>query len=380
MKHLNYWACFLCLLLPLTIHAQYTIIPVPPPPNFTFNDLWHFSVTRANADNYTQFYVSLRIYDGGSQLKVKSNSANLSLPVGNQYYNVSNLADLQPLTTSYYDAATLQQTISSGGMFPAGNYNIVYTLYGKAKDGEFTPLAEEATQAVVEVMWPPLLLWPEDEAVINSIYPSLTWTPAFSSTFMGTITYNLKMVELQPGQSKEQAILSNPSFYSLSSHPSTFYPYGAADPILEAGHVYVWQVTAQMGEVTAQSQVWQFTLGQARALRAAPTGNFFTPVAEALDGSYHVAKDYTLKIKYTEEYELPAAAYLLYNIYNKHGELVATSLPPRNSPSAGIKKGDNYITLSLNSGGLSLKAKEYYILEIMNYKNEKRYLRFFVQN
>lgn len=379
MKHLSRWVCLLCLTLPFTVHAQYSITPIPPPPNFAFNDLWHFTVIRPTADNYTQFYVSLRIFDEKNLLKVKSNSITLNLPVGSHYYNTGNLHDLQPFTTSYYDAGVLQQAVSSGGFFPPGTYNVVYNVFGKAKDGDFTLLAEESMQAKIDVMWPPILLWPDDGATLTDTYPNLTWTPAFSSSFTGIITYDLKLVQILKGQSKEQAIQSNPAYLTKNSLPNTFYPYAAADPQLETEYTYAWQVTARLGGTTAQSQVWEFSLGMARAMRAAQPENLFTPVREKLDASYCVARNYTLKIKYTEEYQMPTGAFLLYNVYQKNGELVASSVNGMKSPSASVKKGENFITLSVGSGGLGLTDGEYYILEVMNYKNEKWYLRFKVE-
>eukprot|EP01041_Mallomonas_annulata_P025494 gene25494-46538_t len=252
---------------------------------------------------------------------------------------------------------------------------MVYTLFGKANDGEFTPLAEETMQAVVDVMWPPILLWPDDKSVLDNPTPPLSWTPAFSSAYSGSITYDLKIVEILSGQNSTQAILSNPSFFSTTGLPVTFYQYGGADPVIRTGQPYAWQVTAHLGSVTAQSQVWEFSYSSGQPVFLYPP-NLFTPVKEVLDGSYHLAKDKMLKIKYTEEYEV-GSGYLIYNIYDKSGIKIRSSLPPMASSSVAIKKGDNYITLSLSSSGLNLTSTtDFYLLEVMNNKNEKWYLRF----
>jgi len=366
-----------CLLSAMKVSAQYTITPVPPPPSFTFNDLWHFTVIRSSTDAYNQFYVSLRIFDGQSQLKVKSNTATLNLPAGTHYYNLGNISDLQPFVTSYYDGGFLQQVISTGGVFPAGTYNMVYTLYGKAADGEFEPLFEDNSQAIVDLMWPPILIWPEDGDTLPDPYPVLTWTPAYSSAYSGQILYQINMVAMLPGQTKEQAILSNPLFYTQRDLPATFLPYTAPYPELNENDTYAWQVTAHLGNVTANSQVWQFTFGPGTPLPSSYPPSLYAPLREKLDAGFHLAKNKILRIKYTEEYELPTQAYLLYNVYDEYGNKIRSSVPPSlNFVSASIKKGDNYITLSLGNSGLNLEVNKYYILEVMNYKNEKSYLRF----
>ena len=50
-------------------YAQYLLTAVSPPSPFTHDDLWNLTVTRSNTqDNYSKFYIALRIYDGQSQL------------------------------------------------------------------------------------------------------------------------------------------------------------------------------------------------------------------------------------------------------------------------------------------------------------------------
>lgn len=367
----------LCLCLNLSLaRAQYTLTPVAPPPLFSFNDLWHFTVTRGAADAYGEFYVTLRVSDGNNALRIKSNSSRFGLEPGSRYFNTATLADLQPFSNSFYDAVLLQEAIASGGQFPPGTYRMIYTLYGKAKDGDFTPLAEENMEATVDVMWPPILLWPEDEAVLPDLYPTLTWTPAFSSSYSGPITYTLTVKELKKGQTKEQAMLSNPQFLGVKELPTTMYAYSSAAPALQKGQNYVWQVMATLGATQSFSQMWIFSAVDDPA-PAGPVPNFYAPVKEVLDNSFYRAQARILRIKYTEEYEVDKG-FLIYNIYDKNGVVVKSSLPPMNSPSAGISKGDNYITLSLGSSGLNLTVNEFYTLEVMNHKNEKWYLRFLV--
>lgn len=249
------------LLVCLAARAQYMLVPVAPPPTFAFNDLWHFSVTRSAADDITLLYVSLRVYDDNNQLLAKSNSSAFALPVGTRYYNASNLSDLQPFTGSFYSGGLLQQAVASGGPFPAGSYVFVYTLYGKANDGEFAPLAEETSSVTVEALWPPMLLTPPDGDSIQTAYPLLSWTPAFSSAFTGTIEYTLNLAEVLAGQNAYQAIQANPVHFSQAGIPVTALMYPIAAQALDTGKTYAWQVHAGAGGASlGSSEVWQFTV------------------------------------------------------------------------------------------------------------------------
>ena len=260
-KRLFLWAAATLFLVIPGLRAQYSITPVPPPPSFTFNDLWHFSVSKPGAGGQDLFYVSLRIYGSTHTLLVKSNSATFTLSAGTRYFNLTQLADLQPFSTSYYDAPLLQQAIATGGLFPPGTYQLVYTLYGKQADGAFEPLFENTTEAVVEALWPPMLLSPPDGDTLPTPTPLLTWTPAFSSGYVGPVNYRLNLVELFSGQNAYQAIQSNPLYFSQSNLPVTMLAYPAAAQVLDTGKVYAWQVHADAGGTSlGSSEIWTFRL------------------------------------------------------------------------------------------------------------------------
>ena len=105
----------------------------------------------------------------------------------------------------------------------------------------------------------------------------------------------------------------------------------------------------------------------------------YAPLKTKLDGSYIETGRLSpvLRIKYTEEYDVPENSFLVYNVYDKNGIKIKSSLPPFSTPSILIKKGDNYITLVSGSGGMNLpNVNDFYTLEVLNHKNEKWYLRF----
>lgn len=363
-----------CLFSAMKVSAQYTITPVPPPPSFTFNDLWHFTVIRSSTDAYNQFYVSLRIFDGQSQLKVKSNTATLNLPAGTHYYNLGNISDLQPFVTSYYDGGFLQQVISTGGVFPAGTYNMVYTLYGKAADGEFEPLFEDNYQAVVEAMWPPMLLSPLDGDTIETQYPVLTWTPAFSSSYFGLITYTLTLKEVFPGQNKFQAFQSNPVYFSENNIPVTMLNYPGGAQALDTGHTYVWQVQAEgSGSDMGSSEIWEFSIGEPEPEPIDSVRKVYFEITRTVSSHYVVIRDGVLRIKFEERhYDIDEK--LMYKIFDSNRQLVAD----QTQLTKYSQQGNNLFSISLcdNSTGFNL-AKDNYTIEIRSQKGSRFYLNFF---
>lgn len=370
-------ALFLPLYMVLTnVQAQYLLTAISPPPQFTHDDLWNLSITRTNTqDNYTQFYLGLRIYNTTGQLEVKTNSSNFSLNQNVTVINIGNINTVQPFTINYYNGTLLQQVIASGGLFPAGTFLIQFTLFGRPTDGVFTELADFNYEVIVDALWPPILLLPEDRDTITVPNPILTWTPAFSTAFTGNITYSLTLVKIMPGQTKEQAIVSNPTYYKQNSLYSTFDVYNGLG--LETGFAYAWRVHAQVGGQLLPSQVWEFTLAGTPSLNPVLTTNIFSKLAVEPDGFVYLAKNMKLNVLYDEEYDLPSGyTNLNFKIYDHTGIAVASSTS--GGGQYPIQKGSNYLSLSCTQ--LGLQQSNTYLLEISNLKNEKFYLRFKPQN
>lgn len=97
------------------------------------------------------------------------------------------------------------------------------------------------------------------------------------------------------------------------------------------------------------------------------------------DAGYYRTFDFELHIEYIEEYSLQADKDLYYNIYDATHSAVASvseagTANPAGSPVVPVEYGSNYLTLDVGSLGLSVG--EVYLLEVINRKQEKRYLKF----
>lgn len=357
----------------LTIRAQYLITAVSPPPQFTHDDLWNLTITRTNTgDVYSQFYIALRIFNVSGQLEVKTNSATIALSQNVTVVNIGNLNVVKPFTINYYNGTLLQQVIASGGLFPAGTYNVQFTLFGRPSDGEFTELADYSLQAVVDALWPPMLLSPDDGDTISVPNPILTWTPAFSTSFTGQIRYALTMVKVLPGQTKEQAISANTIFYKQNELFTTFDVYMGSTP-LDTGQRYAWQVSADAGGSPMYTEVWAFVMAGTPAPNPAFADNGFAELSMEPESFVYKAKNMKLHLRYEEEYALPSGyTNLNYKIYDHTGRVISASA------NSGIQypiiKGMNFLSMSCTQH--ALQQGQVYLLEISNLKNEKWYLRF----
>lgn len=111
----------------------------------------------------------------------------------------------------------------------------------------------------------------------------------------------------------------------------------------------------------------------------------FAELKRKLDGGYHLFLSPYLSIKYTEEYNPAIPTNLTYpilkfNIYDKNRNIVMSQGSTAFTNIIPIKYGDNYCSIKLygcdNCNLTSLINNEFYLLEVMNDKNEKWFLRF----
>ncbi|MBL0910920.1 MAG: hypothetical protein IBJ09_01000 [Bacteroidia bacterium] len=372
MKKLTGVFCIVLGLLCLPgAYAQYLLTAVSPPPQFTHDDLWNLTVTRSNTqDNYSKFYIALRIYDAQSQLLSKTNSANLDLSQTVTVINIGNLYTVQPFTINYYNAGVLQQVISSGGIFPPGIYNVQFTLYGRPSDGEFTELADHSSQITVDAMWPPMLLSPADGDSIQTPTPVLTWTPAFSTYLSGSVTYRLRVAEIFNGQSKQQAITANQPKYTENNIPMPLQIYPNTAQSLEEGKRYAWQVEANAGSISlGYSEVWEFCYCFPQQTQQQSPG-FYYKLTEHPQSQFELVKGNIIPVAFPEKY-VPKEEKLYFRLKNTEGKELAN----QDNFDAPKKIGMNKYQIDLCSDS-KLNLKEgYYILEFPTESRFTYYLR-----
>jgi len=304
-------------------YSQYVLTCIAPPPQFSHDDLWNLTITRVNLlDNYAQFYIAMRIYNGQNQLEVKTNSATLGLPGVLTVINLGTIAQVQPFTINYYNGSTLQQVISSGGIFPPGTYNVDFALYGRPNDGEFTELAGVSVQVIVDALWPPMLLSPPDGDSIQTPNPVLTWTPAFSTYLSGFVTYRLRVTEIFSGQSKQQAISSNLPQHMENNVPMPLLMYPNTAQPLDTGKRYAWQVEGRIGLISlGHSEVWEFCYCFPQQVQTIYNGYYYK-LTEHPQSQFERVKGNVIPVAFPEKY-VPMGGKLVFRLKNMAGSLLA---------------------------------------------------------
>lgn len=147
--------------------------------------------------------------------------------------------------------------------------------------------------------------------------------------------------------------------YTYSWTPSTFLSATNASVVVAnsvtATTVYTLTITDNAA-CTATSQVWVYIPNQT-----------FMALSKSLDGGYQkIASNNHLYFTYNGEYNTGT---LKYNIYNDSRTAISTT-----SVSLNRSVGDN--RFDVNLGTLGITSSGYYILEVINEKKEKYYLKF----
>ena len=105
----------------------------------------------------------------------------------------------------------------------------------------------------------------------------------------------------------------------------------------------------------------------------------YASLQKGVNGGYYTVSDGNVQVLFHEKYEPGANAKLQYNIYDESRTLVgavdaAGAASITGSPVVGIVHGKNWLDLDLSA--LSLSNANYYLLEVINAKGDKTFLRF----
>jgi len=139
-----------------------------------------------------------------------------------------------------FDGDLLEQIIRTG-VLPEGSYVIDIEL---VPFDHFKNIVAIPHYVFFEIRFPqpPILIAPMDESVISPFYPVFSWTPVIGIPGM-QFEYELLIVEMQPGQTQQQAIDANREHLrEVIQQPLLIYTHEYLP--LEVGNSYAWMVTA----------------------------------------------------------------------------------------------------------------------------------------
>jgi hypothetical protein len=187
-------------------------------------------------------------------------------------------------------------------------------------------------------------------------------------------------VEIYSGQTAYQAIMSNPSYYEECNIPVTLLNYPPAASSILPNQPYAWQVTATVNGVpVVSSNVCEFAYELPDSVQPPDTSRIYGMLNENTDGGFYFAANEKLNfIFYYDTYTDSMGTPLQFSIYNPedNSKVKGTGDNVLYGPTI-VKHGENRYTFELNECGLNLTPDSYYILEIVDPKGFKYYLRFF---
>jgi|GEM_PF-1420580 len=198
----------------------------PPPGRWGIEDLWKATVISDTAcDAWFEGYV----FEATKGQVFHATTKPFPLARGTRVYGYRDVKIDRTQTAPGYEVF-----VTRSGQLPAGSYRFKLLLQPFGVDDSFG--------FDVKPMSPPRLVSPRDGDAISGKYPLFVWTRPGNNT--GGVTYNLTVVEIQPGQTEEEALRANRPWFQKSGITATQlrYPTGARG--LEKDKRYAWQVTA----------------------------------------------------------------------------------------------------------------------------------------
>jgi hypothetical protein len=313
---------------PLLLAGQVTInVQLPPAGMIQKDQLWNLVVVNNNSDMMTAISLELRDAVTG-QTVLSGGSRSIALGRG---VKVISARDVQPVLYNY------EASGFTGAFLPLGSYVACYRVFKSSPEGS-EPAGDECVQVNISPLSPPLLAVPFDRDSIPTVYPAFSWLPPSPMDMFSSLSYDIAVAEVSPGQSPAEAILYNTPVYTSHNLQMPYHSYPPGFSRLREGQQYAWQVTARNGlNYAAQTEVWSFVVKPRDSVRATlPNTGYILLKGNNQSGlSYISGEDLFIK----------------YYSFDKEHETVVRFYSAENTPVREIKQkivyGDNFLHFKL---------------------------------
>jgi hypothetical protein len=214
---------------------------------------------------------------------------------------------------------------------PEGTYRLCAAVF--ENDVQVSPQGTGCS-GNFNIRWldPPILIGPQDESQLKSApmqHIIFSWTPSPGAP--PWTSYQLKIVEIRdPEQAPADAMLSAPAFYETDVFGNSFF-YGPAQPLLEPGIRYAFQVTASDPESGrrfsnfGRSEVFSFIYGDEEE-------NILSPAS--LETQSDMVSGSPLLEDFKKEFEMIPGTRISGKLYCKFPDNPNGPFEPINIPSA----------------------------------------------
>jgi hypothetical protein len=325
---------FIALIILLSTQAavigQVTIQPgLPAVGLIQKNQLWNVLVVNGSTAAY-KCILTISLKDRSTGIDVlTATSGQFDVNAGAKQLNVNLLNPIQ------YNYVTGGADNRMQGLLPAGTYMACYQLVTVAA-GKPETLAEECVQFDAEPLSPPMLIFPADSSLLETLPNQFSWIPPTPEGMFDRLRYELMITEIKEGQKAEEALQVNIPFYNDGALFSNRMNYPASAIAFEKEKWYAWQVTARDDKAYAgKSEVWVFKITK-EAKTVTPANDIYLLLQDEVKGTYQISSK-NLHIKYFS-YSSDDGAKVIFS--DEKGNVIKT-VPQK------IVQGDNYFDFSL---------------------------------
>lgn len=360
MQKLKVLLCvtLLCFFYSKSIAQLSLMLPQPPPFAVSLKNLLNVGIINADGKNYSVSLIGKVYAEDKKQIaEFRTNTFSIK----GHLFNV-NYEDIH-IAYQDFDDPAFQNTLQTTGYFPIGKFYLCVDLYME----EGPKVAEKCVETIRLPIQPPRLVFPRDTSTVKGDHPVLTWLPVFvSPVLQHSIKYQIAITEMIADQTPAEAILNNSDNIVANDLSNTFFLYPPTAMTLKYDSWYAWQVKAYSGDYfIGESEVWKFKpIKDSIRIKKADTSA--VELKSNVDGGFYRATG-KIYFKYTAKYH---SQKLNLKIYDDHLNIVK-------EPKKVYRQypGDHLYTVDLTKFK-NMKNKGYYVLQVIDEKGEKYYLRF----
>jgi hypothetical protein len=187
------------------------VLHVPPPGRYGIEDLWKATVI---SDTACDAWFEGFVYEETHGQVFHATTKPFRLTLGSKVYGYRSVTIDKTETASGYE-----MFVTRSGALPDGKYRfrLILVPFGVGDSNGFK----------VKPMGPPRLILPHNRDTLTDKYPLFVWTPPMPRP-SGPLAYDLKLVEVLPGQIPEEAIRSNRPWFEQKGITATQLRYPAS--------------------------------------------------------------------------------------------------------------------------------------------------------
>lgn len=214
------------------------------------DDCWRISVTsRGDIDQAT---ISIRVEEEQRGVVYQATSGRVRITAGSAVIQVTSLG---PILDRRVDSR-LNSVLSATGRFPDG----AYTICAEINDASGLVLGTACTDVNVVTAQPPILLGPYDGTDVTDDIIVWSWFMQTNVSDGQGIICELRVVEIMPGQSPEEAFRGNPPVIQRKGLITPTWQTNFGSRSFLPGRRYGWRIIATIDErVVSESELWEFT-------------------------------------------------------------------------------------------------------------------------